>query len=181
MTHRTLTLVVSDSVDLDDPDVNAIRDQTARWQRLFAPDAEVYTLDGYEDLFSQEADELLVYDNYAEGDTRWFGFDHYRRTWEHGINANFPKFVMYRIEMDRIEVSGDLAWSAFTWWGETEQNGETGWPAQHATHAWRKTDGRWQIVHEHLASGVKEAGADSRRPVDAGIKGDRVLLHQRAA
>ena len=179
MSNRTLTLVVSDAVKLGDPDVEAIRDQTAKWQQLFAPDTERYTLSGYEDLFSRLPDDLVAYDNYAERDTRWLGFDLYRSTWEREINGNFPKFVMYRIEMDRIEISGDLAWSAFTWWGEIEQNGKTLWPAQHATHAWRKVDGVWKIVHEHLTSGVKEDGEESRRPLDAEANNDRVLLHTR--
>ncbi|MEM8754608.1 MAG: nuclear transport factor 2 family protein [Pseudomonadota bacterium] len=181
MAPRKLALMVSDAIDLDKPDVRAIRDRTAKWQQLFAPDTERYTLAGYEDLFSQAPDELLAYDNYAERETRWTGFPLYRSTWEREINGNFPKFVMYRIEMDRIEASGDLGWSAFTWFGEIEQGGETGWPAQHATHGWRKEQGVWRIVHEHLTSGVKEEGEPSMRPVDGSFADPTTLVHHRAA
>lgn len=181
MAQRQLVLTVSDTIDLNDPDVRAIRDRTAKWQQLFAPDTERYTLSGYEDLFSQQQDDLVVYDNYAELDTRWFGFERYRKIWEREINSNFPKFVMHRIEMDRIEVSGDLGWTAFTWFGEIEQNAETGWPAQHATHGWRKDGGVWRIVHEHLTSGVKENGEVSTRAPGAPRANHTTLVHRRAA
>ena len=181
MTHRNLVLVVSDEIDLDNPEVRAIRDRTAKWQRLFTPETEPYSLSGYEDLFSQGPKELLIYDNYAQRQTRWFGFDVYRETWEREINDNFPRLVMYRIEMDRISVSGDLGWSAFTWFGEVEQDGKTTWPAQHATHGWRKTGGVWRIVHEHLSSGVKEDGQPLERAVEASLPPDTALVHHRAA
>ena len=179
MTAATLTLETSDAVDLDDSDVVSIRNRIAKWQQLFSPDRDRYTLNGYEDLFSGRGDELLVYDNYAEAETRWFGFERYREVWEHGINANFPKIIVYRIEVDRIEVRNEWAWSAFTWWGETEKDGQTLWPAQHATHVWHKIDGDWRIVHEHLTSGVKEKGQESRRPVDVSQRSSSVYQHRR--
>jgi len=182
MAPATLTLTIPPEVDLGDPAVRAVRDRLARWQRLFSPGEERFALDGYEDLYSRRGDELLVYDNYAEADTRWTGFERYRATWDREINANFPGHVMYRVEVDRIEASGDLAWSAATWWGKVEKGGGTLWPAQHATHVWRRIDGEWRIVHEHLTSGVKEAGAEARRePAPARGEAPEALRHARPA
>ena len=160
MTTNQLDLLTAPAVDLADPDVRALRDRIAKWQRLFSPGSETYSLSGYEDLYLQGPDALLVYDNYAERDTRWLGFDRYRRIWEREINENFPGFVMYRIELDRAEAVGDLAWTAFTWFGRMIGDGGPAWPTQHATHIWRRSGGQWRIAHEHLTSGVKESGAE---------------------
>lgn len=158
MTDTTLTLVLSPAIDGANPAVIAIRDRIAKWQQLFSPGSAPYRLTGYEDLYANRPSELLAYDNYADVDSRWLGFDRYRQIWEQEINQNFPGFVMYRVEVDRIEVSGTMAWTALTWFGRVKTSAGLAWPAQHGTHAWQNIDGIWQIVHEHLTSGVKEAG-----------------------
>ncbi|XWN32737.1 MAG: nuclear transport factor 2 family protein [Devosia sp.] len=140
--------------------------QVAKWQQLFSPGAERFSLEAYADLFEDGPDALLIYDNYAASDTRWLGFDRYRRVWEREINTNFPGLLLYRVELDRAEVSGDIAWTAFTWFGRIDLPTEVAWPTQHATHIWRRMEGIWRITHEHLTSGVKESGVlitDERR------------------
>lgn len=175
-----LTLEIAKNIDISNSDIKQLRDRIAQWQQLFAPAENQYSLDGYEHLFSQRDNELLIYDNFAEKDTRWTGFDQYRKTWEQEINSNFPGFVIYRVEIDRIEISGELAWSAMTWWGRVVKDGTSFYPAQHATHVWKKIDDQWRIIHEHLTSGVKERGKESKRPEQIDAVGDNILLHQRS-
>ncbi|VEP14514.1 hypothetical protein H1P_270007 [Hyella patelloides LEGE 07179] len=175
-----LTLKTATQVNLNNKEIKQIRDRLAQWQQLFAPGDNLYTLDGYENLFWQNHHELLIYDNYAEKDTRWTGFNRYREIWEHEINKNFPGFTMYRIEVDRIEANGDIAWSACTWWGSVIKAGKTLYTAQHATHIWKKNQGQWQIVHEHLTSGIKENGQESHRSQEDIDLDDQTLHHQRA-
>jgi ketosteroid isomerase-like protein len=158
-----LELETAPAVNRDDLEIQALLGRLSKWQRLFSPGSKPYSLTGYEDLYDNAADSLLIYDNYSVEDTRFTGFDRYRRTWEEQINANFPGFVMYRIEVDRLEISGDLAWCGFTWWGSIVKGGETVHDGQHGTHIWRKIDGEWRIVHEHLTGPIKENGAPSRR------------------
>ncbi|MEM7400123.1 MAG: nuclear transport factor 2 family protein, partial [Pseudomonadota bacterium] len=153
-----LEIVVAPTVDRANPDVAPLIQRVAKWQQLFSPEAEWYRLEGYLDLFEDGPDALLVYDNYAEEDTRWLGFDRYRRIWEREINTNFPGLILYRVELDRAEVTGDVAWTAFTWFGRVALPTGVAWPTQHATHIWRRREGVWRIAHEHLTSGVKEAG-----------------------
>ncbi len=180
MNSTKLVTNTADTVALDDPAVEAIRGRIARWQELFSPDTEQYSLSGYEELFAQGPGDLLVYDNFAERETRWYGFDVYRATWEQQINSNFPTFVMFRVDIDEIQVHGDIAWSAFTWFGTVVDHGEEQVVSQHATHVWRLIDGLWRIRHEHLTSGVKEAGQPAfRNPRE---KADsRAFVHERAA
>jgi ketosteroid isomerase-like protein len=171
-----LYLEIHGLIDQENQDVAAIRDQIARWQELFSPAEITYSLNGYEGLYFTAPDALLVYDNFAETDTMWRGFDRYRTVWEEQINSNFPGFIMFRIEVDEIEVSGALAWSAFTWWGSVVKDGQKIIPAQHATHIWHKIDRQWVIVHEHLTSGVKEKGQLSTRPEEA-VQTSNTILH----
>ena len=163
--QQELELTLSKAVNEADPKVRDIREQIARWQHLFSPGPEPYTLSGYEDLYANARGELLVYDDFATPDTRFSGFERYRTIWEEQINANFPGLVLYRIHVDRIELSGNLAWSAMTWWGSIRKNGETLHTSQHGTHVWHRKNGAWQIVHEHLCGPAKENGEESRHPV----------------
>ncbi|PON14490.1 hypothetical protein C2W62_28815 [Candidatus Entotheonella serta] len=160
-----LECTVSEAINESESAVRDILEQIRRWQQLFTPGEAPYSLSSYEDLYTDGRDELLIYDNFATPDTRFTGFDRYRRTWEDQINANFPGLVMYRIHVDRIEFSGDLAWSALTWWGSVRKDGQTLHTSQHGTHTWRRQNGAWQIVHEHLSGPVKEQGEESRRPM----------------
>ena len=157
-----MQLISSTPLDISNQDVKQIRDCIAQWQKLFSPGAKRYTLDGYEHLFVNN-NELLVFDNFASDNTRFTGFDTYRKIWEQSINEDFPNFVMYHIEVDRIEVSRNLAWSALTWWGRITKNSETQYSSQHCTHIWHKHEGQWEIVHEHLSGTVKENGTESSR------------------
>ncbi len=158
------SLHTAPEVDKAHPEVAAILARLAKWQRLFSPGPRPYTLSGFEDLYDDAVGSLLIYDNYSAQDTRFTGFDRYRSTWEDQINANFPGFIMYRIEVvDRLEVSGDLAWCGFTWWGSIVKGGETIHDGRHGTHIWRRIAGDWRIVHEHLTGPIKEHGEPSRR------------------
>jgi hypothetical protein len=74
----------------EEPDVEQLVARLARWQQLFSPDKATYSLDGYENLYAGAPEQLLAYDNYAERDTRWTGFDRYRAIWEREINENSP-------------------------------------------------------------------------------------------
>lgn len=158
MKTATLDLMIAPTVDLSDSGARELVQRVAKWQQLFSPGSARYSLTRYEDLFDAGGDALLIYDNYATTETRWTGFDSYRRVWEREINDNFPGLVLYRVELDRAETRGDLGWTAFTWYGRVERSGVATWPAQHATHIWRRQHGTWQIVHEHLTSGVQAEG-----------------------
>jgi ketosteroid isomerase-like protein len=152
------------AVDTNIEDIQQIRQLISQWQRLFSPGEEKYTLNGYEDLYVPDGDELLVYDNFSTENTRFTGFDTYRAIWEKTINEQFPGFIMYRAEIDRIEVSGNLGWSGLTWWGKVAKDGQIVYASQHGTHIWRKVDGKWQMLHEHLTGLAIENGRESRRP-----------------
>lgn len=153
--------MITSHLNVPTDDIQQIRDQIAKWRELFSPGNLQYTLDGYEHLFVN--DELLVFDNFSPKNTRFQGFDTYRAIWEQAINADFPGFVITHLDIDRIEVNGDLAWSALTFWAKGVKDDQSYYTSQHGTHIWHKRDGEWQMVHEHLTGPVMENGQESRR------------------
>jgi ketosteroid isomerase-like protein len=156
-------LVTPSQTELQNDDEKQIRGKIAQWQALFSRGEGRYTLSGYEHLFAN-SDELLVYDNFAPVNIRFTGFDTYRTTWERTINEDFPGYVMYRVDIERIEVDGDIAWSAINWWGKITKHGKTTYTSQHGTHGWRRIDGEWRIMHEHLTGPIMENQQEAWRP-----------------
>lgn len=57
--------------------------------------------------------------------------------------------------MHRVETSGRLGWSAIELWFTARRDGRPFDGSQYGTHVWRKADGRWRIVHEHMTGPVK--------------------------
>ena len=70
----------------------------------------------------------------------------------------------------RVEVSGDLAWSAINYWGTGERDGQLYEGGQHGTHVWRDADPGpardWRIAHEHLTQ-ITVKGVENVRYHDA--------------
>jgi ketosteroid isomerase-like protein len=130
-----------------------IQQQLERWRELFSPGDRIFSLKGYENLYVN-SDELLVYDSYAPTgfDRQIRGWDSYKVLWEKFIPIDFPNWKIISLDVTSIEVAGDLAWSALSFIGRGEKNGVPYSGGQHGTHIWKKSDGQWQIVHEHLTT-----------------------------
>lgn len=135
-------------------DEQSIRQALQEWRQLYSYGDRPFSFNGYEHLYIN-TDELLAYDNVAPEDTQINGWDTYRSTWEPVINENFTGQEITRFEIHRIGVSGDLAWSAITFWFRAKNQGTPFYSSQHGTHIWRKVDGKWRIVHEHMTAPVK--------------------------
>ncbi len=85
-----------------------------------------------------------------------------RRLWEPLINKSFTGQRITRFDVVRTEISGDLAWSAVSFWFEARRDGKPFASSQHATHIWRLTGGQWRIVHEHIMGPVLVGGREIR-------------------
>jgi ketosteroid isomerase-like protein len=140
-------------------DEQAIRQALQEWRQLYSYGDRPFSFNGYEHLYIN-TDELLAYDNVAPDDTRINGWTTYRSVWEPVINENFTGQEITRFEIDRVGVSGDLAWSAITFWFRAKNQGKPFYSSQHGTHIWRKVDGNWRIIHEHMTAPVKVNGEE---------------------
>jgi len=128
-----------------------IRQKLERWRELFSQ--EKYSLSGYEDLYVN-TDELLVYDSYAPAgcDREIRGWNNYRTLWEQYIPLDFPGWRIINLDITRLEVHGDSAWSTISYVGQGVKNGAEYFGGQHGTHIWKPINGDWCIVHEHLTT-----------------------------
>lgn len=126
-----------------------IRQKLERWRELFSQ--EQYSLSGYEDIYIN-TDELLVYDSYVPAgyDREIRGWNNYKNIWEKYIPIDFPGWKIIDLEVTRLETQGDYAWSAISYIGLGVRNGIEYFGGQHGTHIWKRIDGDWRIVHEHL-------------------------------
>jgi ketosteroid isomerase-like protein len=140
-------------------DEQSIRQALQEWRKLYSYGDRPFSFNGYEHLYVN-TNELLAYDNVAPKDTQINGWKTYRSIWEPVINANFTGQEITRFEIHRVGVSGDLAWSAITFWFRAKNQGKPFYSSQHGTHIWRKVDGKWRIVHEHMTAPVKVNGEE---------------------
>eukprot|EP00730_Choanoeca_flexa_P005380 TRINITY_DN11932_c0_g3_i1.p1 TRINITY_DN11932_c0_g3~~TRINITY_DN11932_c0_g3_i1.p1 ORF type:complete len:170 (+),score=38.34 TRINITY_DN11932_c0_g3_i1:225-734(+) len=155
--------------------VTAIKKQLDRWRELWSSTGagKRYNANDYRDLFVDSGDDMLTFDAYVPdwASTQINGFDQYALIWNKDINERFPKWTIVRMDVLRVEVTGDMAWSAMNFWGQGfREDGEHYEGSQHGTHSWKRVDGRWRILHEHLTGpiivrGVANAKIDSAEDV----------------
>lgn len=124
-----------------------------RWRNLFSAGEQQFSFTGYEDLYVN-TDELIVYDSYAPTgyDREIRGWNNYRTLWEEYVPVDFPGWQITHLDITHIEVNGDIAWSALTFVGRGVKDGKEYVGGQHGTHIWKRIDGGWRIVHEHLTT-----------------------------
>lgn len=119
-------------------DEESIRQALQEWRQLYSYVDRPFSFNGYEHLYIN-TDELLAYDNVAPQDTQINGWKTYRSIWEPLINANFTGQEITRFEIHRVQVSGDVAWSAITFWFRAKNQGKPFYSSQHGTHIWKKS------------------------------------------
>lgn len=142
-------------------DEEAIRQSLQEWRQLYSYGDKKFSFKGYEHLYIN-TDELLAYDNFSP-DTQTNGWKAYVALWEPLINAKFTGQVTTHFEVQRVETSGELGWSAIMQWFHAKADGKVFYSSQYGTHVWRKVNDRWRIVHEHLNGPVKVNGIEVRR------------------
>ncbi len=150
-------MINSSSLNINVADEN--RDQAEishkleRWRNLFSPGEQQFSFTGYEDLYIN-SDELIVYDSYAPAgyDREIRGWNNYKTLWEEYVPIDFPNWRITHLDITRIEVNGDMAWSALTFVGRGIKHGKEYVGGQHGTHIWKRINGKWHIVHEHLTT-----------------------------
>lgn len=129
-----------------------IRQLTAQWFATWSPGRGSVDWDAMGELFVQEPGELLVFDDAGGSVVVLTSWEDYRATWE----PFMAQFTEWQIEPEgevQVMVDGDLATVVFTLTGGgVDQEGNAVEFRQRATHIWRRIDGRWFIVHEHLTT-----------------------------
>ncbi|MGL5796461.1 MAG: YybH family protein [Waterburya sp.] len=155
----TTPVAQTETFKAENQDVQAIRQRLQEFRQLYSPGNRKFSFDGY-DLYI-DTDELHAYDDLSPQNTQINGWKTYKPLWEGIINESISNQRITRLDIDRIETSGDLGWSAITVRFRAKNKGKDFYNSQHLTHIWHKVDGKWKIVHEHAFSPVIENGKEA--------------------
>lgn len=135
-------------------DKEAIRDKLlGEWRNLWSTGDKNFTFKGYEKLFLDN-DQFLASDALSPSETLIRGWKAYTELWEPYTNQHLHPWTITRLDVNNISVAGDMAWSSVNLYGEGMEDGEKYLGSEHCTHVWRKIDGQWRIVHEHVSGPI---------------------------
>lgn len=129
-----------------------IVDLMAGWTPL--ANAKDWTIENVADFYNL-SDTYLALDTIMPIASVMLGGDAFKRNWE----SEVAKMQTFQCELQEIvsqEIYGDSAWTGLIF--RTQFVQETGEPVDmliQTTLVWRKFNGKWKIVHEHLSDPVR--------------------------
>ncbi|WP_256380670.1 nuclear transport factor 2 family protein [Pleurocapsa sp. PCC 7319] len=119
----------------------------------WSPQDKTFTDKGFENLFATEENEILVFDNFDDGVVVLYSLQEYLDTWI-PVMKNFSYWEIKLEDNLSISIEGNLAVSTFSWiGGGRTKDGQEVKARQYGTHTWKRLDGEWRLVHEHLTAG----------------------------
>ncbi len=120
-----------------------IRALVDNWLRA----ARAQDIDG---IVSHYAPDILAFDAIAQ--LQFKGKEAYRKHWESCLSM-CPGPMIFEIHDLKIAAADDVAFShCLNWCGGTAENGEEKASWMRMTAGYRKTNGKWRVVHEHFSS-----------------------------
>jgi ketosteroid isomerase-like protein len=129
-----------------------IQQLTQQWVKLWSPKDKVFG-EGFEQIFATGENEILVFDNFDGSVVVLHSLQEYLNTWI----PVMQQFTFWEIAIEddlEISISGDLAVTTFSFAGGGQsQDGQDYKLRQHGTHVWKRINGQWRLVHEHLTVG----------------------------
>jgi ketosteroid isomerase-like protein len=127
-----------------------IRQLTEQWRKVWSPQDKPFTGEGFENIFATGENEILVFDNFDNGVVILRSLQEYLDTWL-AVMQNFSYWEIQFEDNLAISIEGNLAVTTFSWVsnGKTK-DGEEVRVRQYGTHTWKRLNGKWRLVHEHL-------------------------------
>ena len=130
-----------------------IRELTEQWKTLWSPQDNLFTGKGFENIFATGENEILVFDNFDNGVVVLHSLQEYLDTWI-PVMQNFSYWEIELEDNLTISIEGNLAVTTFSWVGGGKtKDGQEVKARQYGTHTWKRLDGEWRLVHEHLTAG----------------------------
>ena len=131
-----------------------IRELTKKWFAVWSVKDKPFTGQGFEEVFATGKNEILVFDNFKGGVVTLTSLKDYITTWVPVMQSSFSYWEIKPEGAVNVTIDGDLAVSTFTWVSNGRfKDGKAARIRQHATHMWRRMNGQWRLVHEHLTIG----------------------------
>ncbi len=133
-------------------DLQAIQQKTDQWFQLWSPGDKPFTFEGIENVFADKEEGLLVVDGFEGSIVVLKSIHEYKDKWLPLVNTSFATYTIKPKDGIEIDVDATMATSTFIWVSEnaTLKDGTPVKLSQYATHVWKKINGDWKIVHEHL-------------------------------
>ncbi|MBW4457187.1 MAG: nuclear transport factor 2 family protein [Nostoc indistinguendum CM1-VF10] len=129
-----------------------IQQLTQQWVKLWSPKDKAFG-EGFEQIFATGDNEILVFDNFDGSVVVLHSLQEYLNTWI----PVMQQFTFWEIAIEEnleISISGDLAVTTFSFvGGGRSKDGQDYKLRQHGTHVWKRINGQWRLVHEHLTVG----------------------------
>ncbi|MEO1374730.1 MAG: nuclear transport factor 2 family protein [Cyanobacteria bacterium J06635_10] len=130
-----------------------IKQLTQKWVDTWSPKDKQFTGVGLEEIFATGENEILVFDNFDSGIVVLRSLQEYLNTWV-PVMQNFSYWEIKLEDNLEISVDGDLAVTTFSWvGGGKSKDGQEVKARQYGTHTWKRLNGEWRLVHEHLTVG----------------------------
>ncbi|MEM9509690.1 MAG: nuclear transport factor 2 family protein [Cyanobacteria bacterium P01_E01_bin.35] len=107
--------------------------------------------DALSEFYDKDAD-LIFYDALP---MQYQGWNNYKQGIQENLFDKMPKFILSANDDLHLTLRDDLAWTTFTWHLSAELNDGT--PIEtdgRQTDIWEKSNGEWEIVHEHISAPV---------------------------
>ncbi|WP_299519243.1 DUF4440 domain-containing protein [Winogradskyella sp.] len=135
-------------------DVSEIQKKTEQWFGIWSPKEKPINFDGLSELFATEAEGLLVVDGFEGGVVILKNATSFKEKWKPLVDDTFSYYAIEPVGEIKIELDGHLAVTTFQWTTTKAilKNGASITLGQHGTHVWKKIDGEWKIIHEHLTN-----------------------------
>ena len=134
-------------------DKNEIRRLTEEWINIWSPQNKSSTGKGFEEIFATGKNEILVFDNFQDEVVVLNSLEEYIDTWKPLMEG----FSYQNVDLEdnwSISIDGDLAVTTFSWVGGGKtKDGKEVKARQYSTHTWKRLNGEWRLVHEHLTGG----------------------------
>lgn len=134
-------------------DISLIRELTQKWLDIWSPKNKPFTGEGLEEIFATGEKEILIFDNFDSGVVVLRSLQEYLNTWV-SVMQNFSYWEIELEDNLQISVDGDLAVTTFSWLGGGRtKDGQEVKARQYGTHTWKRLNGEWRLVGEHLTVG----------------------------
>ncbi|QFS52516.1 YybH family protein [Nostoc sphaeroides] len=156
-THNFMAIAQSKEmqiVKLGKTDEEAIRKiLLGKWRKLWSTGNGKFTFKGYEQLFLTN-DSFTSVSTLSPSLTLINNWQTYSDIWEPYMNREPNTWKITQIDVNKISVAGDMAWSSINLYGQDTLDGKELHTSEHCTHIWRKIDGQWSIVYEHVSGPI---------------------------
>lgn len=126
------------------------------WTEVWSPNADIKNFNAERLSRVYDTQSIVSFDTNSPASTIMNGWKVYCDTWVPYIkNAGFWETLSVKII--KAETVGDLAYTAitFTASGQPQGTPDRKIYENHATLIWKRSNGAWKVVHEHISAPIK--------------------------